>query len=268
MASLTYYEILGIETTASSDDIKKAYRKLAMKYHPDRNQGENLHDAEEKFKQIQEAYAVLSDKDKKYQYDLLNGSVKFGTFSESFYYNSHETDNFSFSDALSGFSHTMSGFSFAFSDMVDKYADIARQSNVDLDNFSYTDIFDILNTNTNTNNDSVADISLSGHDIHIQVDVSKEQATHGGKYVFKLAIPATCTGCSGAGVKKGGMFGMLQVCDTCNGDGLSKTEYVNKSVQINLPENMVDNTKLKLSGLGRSNKDGQNGDLYLTCHIK
>ena len=160
----------------------------------------------------------------------------------------------------------MSGFSSAFSDMVDKYADIAIQSNVDLDNFSYIDIFDILNINTN--NDSVTDINLSGHDIHIQVDVSREQAKRGGKYVFKLAIPSICQNCSGSGVKKGGMFGMLQVCDTCNGDGLSKTEYVNKSVQINLPENMADNTKLKLSGLGRSNKDGQNGDLYLTCHIK
>ncbi|HAL87890.1 MAG TPA: molecular chaperone DnaJ, partial [Clostridiales bacterium] len=62
-----YYEVLGVDKSASADDIKKAYRKLAMKYHPDRNPGDKT--AEEKFKEVGEAYAVLSDADKKAKYD-------------------------------------------------------------------------------------------------------------------------------------------------------------------------------------------------------
>lgn len=69
-----YYKTLGVEKSASDDDIKKAYRKLALKYHPDRNKGDK--GAEEKFKEISEAYAVLSDKDKKRQYDMY-GDAKF-----------------------------------------------------------------------------------------------------------------------------------------------------------------------------------------------
>lgn len=65
---MDYYKILGVEKTASADDIKKAYRKLAFKYHPDRNQGDT--DAEEKFKQVNEAYDVLGDEQKRKNYDL------------------------------------------------------------------------------------------------------------------------------------------------------------------------------------------------------
>ena len=67
MAKKDYYEILGVQKTASEDDMKKAYRKLALKYHPDRNPGNKQ--AEEQFKEINEAYAVLSDKDKRKEYD-------------------------------------------------------------------------------------------------------------------------------------------------------------------------------------------------------
>src|SRR5512139_3670546 len=69
MASRDYYEILGVNKNASDEEIKKAYRKLAMKYHPDRNP--NKKEAEERFKEINEAYAVLSDKEKRKQYDTF-----------------------------------------------------------------------------------------------------------------------------------------------------------------------------------------------------
>ena len=72
MAQADYYKILGIEKSASADEIKKAFRTLAVKYHPDRNQGDKQ--AEEKFKEINEAYAVLSDPDKKQQYDTFGSS--------------------------------------------------------------------------------------------------------------------------------------------------------------------------------------------------
>lgn len=69
MSKRDYYEVLGVSKTASDDEIKKAYRKLAMKYHPDRNQGEKAKEAEEKFKEVKEAYEMLSDGQKRAAYD-------------------------------------------------------------------------------------------------------------------------------------------------------------------------------------------------------
>src|SRR5574344_2115519 len=69
MAKRDYYEVLGGSKTASDDEIKKAYRKLAMKYHPDRNQGEKAKEAEEQFKEVKEAYEMLSDSQKRAAYD-------------------------------------------------------------------------------------------------------------------------------------------------------------------------------------------------------
>ena len=73
MAKRDYYDILGVKKTATEEEMKKAYRALAMKYHPDRNPG-NKKEAEERFKEINEAYAVLSDKDKRRQYDQFGPS--------------------------------------------------------------------------------------------------------------------------------------------------------------------------------------------------
>lgn len=75
--SKNYYDILGVSKTASADEIKKAYKKLAMKYHPDRNKGDK--EAETKFKEVNEAYQVLGDAEKKKNYDQF-GSADFGSF--------------------------------------------------------------------------------------------------------------------------------------------------------------------------------------------
>ena len=97
MAKRDYYEVLGVTKGANEDEIKKAYRKLAMKFHPDRNQGEKAKEAEEKFKEVKEAYEMLSDPKKKAAYDQYShagvdpnmgagrgGPEGFGGFAEAF----------------------------------------------------------------------------------------------------------------------------------------------------------------------------------------
>src|SRR5260370_2792098 len=96
MSKRDFYEVLGVAKNASDDDIKKAYRKLAMKYHPDRNQGDAAREAEEKFKEAKEAYEMLSDSNKRAAYDqyghagvdpnrgMGGGAEAFGGLSEPF----------------------------------------------------------------------------------------------------------------------------------------------------------------------------------------
>ncbi len=104
MSETDYYKILGVDKTAADDDIKKAYRKLAMKYHPDHAKGDKA--AEEKFKQISEAYAVLSDKEKRQQYDTF-GSAGF----QQRYSREDIFKGFDFEDILRGFGLGGEGFS-------------------------------------------------------------------------------------------------------------------------------------------------------------
>jgi len=98
MAQDDYYKILGVDKNASDDEIKKAYRKLAMKYHPDHYQGDEKKEAEEKFKKISEAYAVLKDKEKRQQYDTYGDSDFRQRYSQEDIFN-----NFDFSDILREF---------------------------------------------------------------------------------------------------------------------------------------------------------------------
>ena len=104
MAERDYYKILGVNKTASKAEIKKAYRKLAMKYHPDHTKGDKA--AEEKFKQISEAYAVLSDEEKRRQYDEFGAAGFQQRFSQEDIFK-----GFDFSDILREFGFGGSGFS-------------------------------------------------------------------------------------------------------------------------------------------------------------
>lgn len=119
MSSTDYYHILGVERTASEAEIKKAFKKLALKYHPDRNKGDK--EAEKKFKEINEAYQTLSDPEKKKQYDQF-GHTDFSGFggfggSNPFSGYSGAGASFDFSDIFSGMSGGNQGYSFDFGDL-------------------------------------------------------------------------------------------------------------------------------------------------------
>ena len=173
-----YYEILGVSRDASPEDVKKAYRKLAMQYHPDRNKGDAT--AEEKFKEVGEAYAVLSDPDKRARYDRFGhamssmpgaGAGGFGGF------------EFDLSDALRQF---MEGGFFGGS----PFGRGAGRSG--------------------------GTTRVRGNDLQVRIPLTLEEVATGVKKRLRVKRLATCDECSGSGSRKGTT---LKTCATCNGKG-------------------------------------------------
>lgn len=177
--SKNYYDLLGVNKNASDNEIKKAYRKLAHQYHPDKKGGD-----EAKFKEVNEAYQVLSDKQKRSQYDQFgsNFNQAGGGFSSS--------QDFSFDDIFG-----QSGFSFGGSQ-----------------GGGFEDIFsDIFGGGRRGNSNS-----KRGADIHIEVEISLKEAHHGVSKTIKLNKDEVCEHCSGSGAEPS--FG-IKTCPTCNGTG-------------------------------------------------
>ena len=259
MAKRDYYEVLGVDKSASDDEIKKAYRKIAIKYHPDRNPGNK--EAEEKFKEAAEAYDVLRDPQKRQQYDQFgfDGPQGFGGFGGGA--SMDMNDIFSmFGDIFGGHGGGFSGFGgFGGGGQV-------RQN--------------------------------QGSDLRIKVKLTLQEIATGVTKKFKIhkdvvcptchgtgcegdSKPETCPTCHGSGVTVKtirSMFGMMQTqvacpnchgegtiiknkCKDCGGDGIKKGEEV---VEINIPAGVEDGMVVNITGKGNAGKrGGVNGDIQV-----
>lgn len=274
--SKDYYKVLGVEKNVSNEEIKKAYRRLAQQYHPDKNGGNT-----EKFKEINEAYQVLSDPQKRAQYDQFGttfehgGPGGFGGPGSPF----------------GGHGSPFGGFQ-DFSDIFDIFGGKRRESS-----FKWEDIFEgVFDTGAGSAN------RRRGQDIAIDITISLEEAAQGAEKEINLYKSFVCPVCQGSGAEPGsgvkqcelchgkgqieerhraGFFSFSQVrechqcrgrgekpiknCSKCGGDGRVKE---NKKIKIIIPAGIEDGQILRLAGQGEAGLFGvQLGDLYVTIHI-
>lgn len=183
-----YYEILGVSRNATPEEIKKAYRKLALQYHPDKHPPEKRKWAEEKFKEISEAYEVLMDPEKRRLYDMYGHEGVSPTFKEG---------GFSWQD----FSH--------FDDLQDIFRDFGFGS-------FFQDLFDLFaGTSTRRSRARGEPLKVKGEDIKIRLKLSLEEIAKGVTKKVRLNRYETCETCGGTGSKSGN----YERCPTCQGSG-------------------------------------------------
>jgi molecular chaperone DnaJ len=265
MPKQDYYEILGVSKNASIDEIKRAYRKLALKYHPDRNKGDK--EAEEKFKEINAAYEVLSDPEKRKQYDT------FGSYQESP------------GGGFSGFE----GFDF---------------SGFQQDGMGFEDIFDtFFGTGfAGAHKQRRGRKSARGEDLQLSLQITFEESVFGTEKEIQINRKAICSSCNGSGVEKGSK---MVTCPTCGGSG--QVSYIQRSFlgsirsvttcpdcqgqgtipekkcpvckgegrvdyrdlfTVKIPAGIEDGATIRIAGKGNAGKQGNSGgDLYLSIHV-
>jgi DnaJ-class molecular chaperone len=226
-----YYKVLGVTKEATADEIKKAFRKLARKYHPDVNPGDQK--AEEKFKEINEAYEVLSDSDKRKKYDTLgpNWQEQFGPqFSRRTYTNPYRTPPVDF-DSGAGFS----------------------------------DFFEALFGRTSTSGADTRGTQDSlrrrvGDNIEQMVEVTLLEAYVGASRTFNIQSTEVCPVCRGTGEVGN------RPCTNCSGQGmLTKT----KRLQVKIPVGVDNGSKIRVAGEGQPGMGGgPRGDLFLVISVK
>ena len=260
MAKKDYYEVLGVGKSASKDEIKSAYRKLALKYHPDRNKGDKA--SEEKFKEASEAYHVLSDDKRKANYDQFGHAAFQGGQGGGF----QGFEDFDFS----------SSFSDIFDDFFGDFMGGSSGGRGRRSNNRYT-----------KGNDLRYDLTISledafkGLDKNIQFTNYKKCSTCSGSGAEPGSKPAKCDYCRGSGKIRSsqGFFTLQQTCPQCNGYG----EYINKpckpcsgngkiqtqeKLSVKIPKGVDDGTRIRLSGKGEAGiRGGSAGDLYLFISI-
>ncbi len=257
MSQKDFYEVLGVARGASDDEIKKAYRKLAMKYHPDRNPDNK--EAEEKFKEIQKAYEILSTPEKKSAYDQyghagVDPNMGQGGFGGGF--GGAGAGNFDFGDI--------------FSQMFGGGGGGGRQQH-----------------------------NHEGADLRYDIEISLEEAARGIKKKITIPTHEECDVCHGSGAKPGtspvtchtchgngvvnvrqAIFQVQQTCPTCHGTGQEIKEpcikcrgagqvKTSKTLEVNIPAGVDDGSRIRLSGEGEPGSHGApSGDLYVVIHVK
>ncbi|OIO37325.1 MAG: molecular chaperone DnaJ [Candidatus Omnitrophica bacterium CG1_02_49_10] len=258
-----YYEILSLSKDASSDDIKKAYRNKALKSHPDRVPPEKKKEAEEEFKEISEAYAVLSDDKKKAIYDQYGHAGVDQKYSSEDIFRGAD-----FSSIFSG-----SGFGGIFEDILGG--------------------FDIFGQGGRSAR------GRRGRDLQYEVDVTLEEAAEGLEKKVTIGRYEPCDTCSGSGAKPGskkkacakcegrgqvmmssGFFSIAQTCPECRGEGKIITQYcpsckgdgrtkITRNIDVRIPPGVDTGSHLRIRGEGEAGRGGgERGDLYVLINVK
>ncbi|MGI6496402.1 MAG: molecular chaperone DnaJ [Kiritimatiellia bacterium] len=257
-AKRDYYEVLGVSRTATADEIKKAYRSLAMKYHPDRNQGDE--DAAEKFKEASEAYEVLSDAEKRSRYDQFGHEGMKSTFGPGgFDFNRDFTQGADFQDIFGSlFGSLFGGGHQAPRNGPRRGNDLRYDLEIDLEEALFGSRRDLVLPVT----DNCSDCNGSG-----AAPGSKRESCprcHGrgsiisGGGFFQISQP--CPTCSGEGTVVG------QPCSKCRGSGRVKTR---RTIDLRIPAGVDTGTRLRLSGKGEGGlRGGPSGDLHVVIHVR
>ena len=258
--SRDYYEVLGVERSASPDQIKKAYRKLAMKYHPDKNPGDKA--AEEKFKEAAEAYGIIGDSEKKAKYDQF-GHAAFqngGGFGGGQGFENVEDIFSSFGDIFSDF-FGMGGMGGGRSRRRTgprRGADLRYMLEVELEEV------------------------ITGTDKKLEFD-TEESCNHcGGTGSEPGSQPVTCPTCAGQGqvINSQGFFQVATTCPTCGGAGQviknpckecrgQGRKSVTKKITVTIPKGVDNGTRLRVAGEGEGGlRNGPPGDLYVEIRVR
>lgn len=251
-----YYEVLGVDKNASSAEIKSAFRKLAKKYHPDVSKEPN---AEEKFKEAQEAYAVLSDENKRKQYDQY-GHAAFDNNGAGFDYS-----NFDFSDIFGdlfggGFSNFGFGdFGGSRTSRKTKGKDVLIKIDLDFEEAAFgtkkTITLDLNDKCSKCDGEGGFDSTVCDK-CHGSGTITMQQQTILGAFMTKT----TCDKCAGTGKT------FKRKCSTCHGTG---TTRVTKDLEVKIPAGVDTGNQLRIAGKGEAGLNGgPNGDVYLEFYVK
>ena len=261
MAKRDYYEVLGVIKSASADEIKKAYRKLALKYHPDRNKNDKT--AEAKFKEASEAYHVLSDKERRTNYDQFGHAAFEGSGGRGGF------QNFDFSGAFSDIFG-----SDIFDDFFEGFGGTRGKRRRRSSDFRGTDLrYDLSITLEEAYNGKKQEISFSSSEKCERCD------GHGAEPGSK---PISCSTCGGHGQVRSsqGFFTIQQTCPDCSGSGEQISspcgeckgigkKQARKKISTSIPKGVDDGTRIRLSGKGEAGiKGGVNGDLYIFVSVE
>jgi molecular chaperone DnaJ len=272
MSTRDFYEVLGVSRNASKDEIKQAYRKLALKYHPDRNKAPS---AEEKFKEISEAYAVLSDDEKRHVYDTYGYEGISGRY----------TPEDLFKGAQFNFDEIFKDLGF----------DFAGPS-------GFRSIFDVF-----FGREPFGGFGFGrrrkGEDIVYDVSVTLEDVLHGKQLEIEVPKTSKCDNCNGSGAMPGTKprvcsicngqgqvrrvleqsrfktFVTIEPCRTCQGKGSVIDKPCNichgqglarksKKIRVTIPSGIEEGSAMRISGEGEYIEGGASGDLYVRVNVK